>query len=73
MKNSYYGEKQYTNIIRLRAIENQKYLIKCSYNGKSYIISPKGDVIQHLNNNINFAQIPTNNKPTIYQKIISTL
>ena len=73
MENSYFGKKQYTDIIRLRAIENSKYLIKCSYNGNSYVISSKGKIIKYLHKGVNNVILPLNNKKTIYQKTISML
>lgn len=41
---SSHEKEYYTNIARLRAIENQKYLIKASNKGKCCIISPTGQI-----------------------------
>jgi apolipoprotein N-acyltransferase len=42
--------KQYLNICKIRAIENQQYFIKCSNEGYSAVISPKGNIEQILTN-----------------------
>jgi apolipoprotein N-acyltransferase len=47
MNDSFFGKKQYLNIVKLRAIENKKYILKCSTTkGVSCLINEKGDIIQ---------------------------
>ncbi len=45
MNNSTLGKKQYNNIIKLRAIENNIPLVKSAFDGISMIISPMGNTI----------------------------
>ena len=40
--------EQYLNISKIRAIENQKYVIKCSNEGVSAIINPLGEITTRL-------------------------
>lgn len=46
MKGSFYGKKQYDDIVRLRSIETNKQLIKSTSAGKSYILNESGKMIQ---------------------------
>jgi len=50
LKNSYFGRKQYNNILKLRAIENNSALIKCSSFSNSILINSKGNIIDTSNN-----------------------
>lgn len=43
-KNSYFGRKLYTNILRLRAVETGKTIIKCAYNGHTAVINNRGQM-----------------------------
>ncbi|MFT5892856.1 MAG: apolipoprotein N-acyltransferase [Dokdonia sp.] len=46
MKGSFYGKKQYDDIVRLRAIETNKQLVKSTSAGKSYVLNTSGKIIQ---------------------------
>lgn len=69
MNNSYFGSLQYNNLIRLRAIENNRYLIKNSYSGKSLIISPKGDIFE-FTSPVTQTNLIISNKNTFFQKLV---
>lgn len=74
MNDSFFGKKQYLNIVRLRAIENKKYILKCSTTkGISCLINEKGDIIQYIKNDIDYVEIPIIKESSIFQKIISLL
>jgi len=74
MNNSYFGKKQYLNIVRLRAIENKRYLVKCSSkNGLSCILNEKGDVVKYLNNEFETFNIPKIKNNSVYQYLNSVL
>jgi len=49
MNNSYFGQLQYDNIIKLRAIENKKTVVKISNGGNSYLTSLKGKLLYNIN------------------------
>ncbi len=50
LKKSDFAKKQYLNIIRIRAIESGRYIVKCSNDGISCVINPDGRIIKYLNN-----------------------
>jgi apolipoprotein N-acyltransferase len=50
LKSNNVALKQYLNICRVRAIENNQYLVKCSNEGYSAIVSPKGEIEQIIIN-----------------------
>ncbi len=54
MNNSYYGRKQYDNIIRLRAIESNKPVLKVSNGGKSYYIDGRGSILELKDHNTTY-------------------
>lgn len=68
-----YGKRQYLNIQRIRSIENNRYLLKSSYNGYSCIINPQGKVIKKLKTNFNSISLPLIQSKTFYQKFIQLL
>ncbi len=71
LKKSDFAKKQYLNIIRIRAIESGRYIVKCSNDGISCVINPDGRIIKYLNNEFETIEVPENYDNTIYQKIIS--
>ncbi|MFT4802098.1 MAG: apolipoprotein N-acyltransferase [Flavobacteriaceae bacterium] len=74
MNKSYFGKKQYLNIVRLRAIENKRYLLKCSTtNGISCIINEKGDVTKYISKDVDTFNLPSIKDNSIYQIIISSI
>jgi apolipoprotein N-acyltransferase len=73
LKKSDFAKKQYLNIIRIRAIETGRYVVKVSHDGTSCVISPKGEIIKYINNEFEIIEVPITNKNTSYQKIISRL
>ena len=48
MNNSLFGLRQYLNIIRLKAIESNRNIVKCSSGGISAVINEKGDVVEKV-------------------------
>lgn len=73
MNNSHFAKLQYLNIIRLRAIENNKNILKCSTAGYSCIINEKGDITKKIENEIENNTIYKIKRPSIYQKLNSML
>lgn len=73
MNKSYFGSMQYNNLIRLRAIENNRYLVKNSYCGKSLVINPKGDIIENKTSLLFQTNISISNKNTLFQKIVHSI
>lgn len=70
MNDSKYGKYQYLNIVRLRAIENQQQILKCSYRGISCIVNEKGNVVKYLNSDFQNVNIEINTKGSVYQMIL---
>ncbi len=50
LNGSYYGKKQYNNILKIRAIENNLPIIKCSSYGNSMLINEKGIIVDASDN-----------------------
>ena len=73
MNNSCFGKKQYLNIVRLRAIENGRYVLKCSDQGISCVINQKGHLVKTITKEIENSKIKRINKNTFYQKLLSLL
>ena len=71
MHGSYFAKKQYNNIVRLRAIENNRYLIKNSFEGTSLVFSAKGNIIETFSKPINMTKIPIHTQNTFYQDLVS--
>ena len=69
MNGSLLGSMQYDNIVRIRAIENNRYLVKNSYLGKSLLISPKGEIMS-INKSFSKIKVPVYQKNTFYQKLV---
>lgn len=70
MHGSFFGKKQYNDLIRIRAIENNRYLIKNSFKGSSFLISPKGDIVEKFLYPVTSVRVPIINKNTFYQDLI---
>lgn len=71
MNNSFFGIRQYLNIIRLKAIESNRNIVKCSSGGISAVINEKGDVLEKVTSefqNVNAFRI---SKPSFFTKICS--
>ncbi len=71
MNNSYFGIRQYLNIIRLKAIESNRNIVKCSSGGISAVINEKGDVLEKVTSefqNVNAFRI---SKPSFFTEISS--
>ncbi len=67
----FYEKNSYTNICKLRAIENGKYLAKSSNIGYTVLIDPKGNVIERLKDNafgVKKVNIPIVIEQTFYTK-----
>lgn len=73
MNKSGYGKKQYLNIIRIRAIETGRYILKCSNDGYSCLINPDGKIEQYLNKEFETVTITKKSENTFYQKILTFL
>ena len=70
MHGSFFGKKQYNDLIRIRAIENNRYLIKNSFEGTSFLVSPKGDIVEKILCPVTSVRVPIINKNTFYQNLI---
>lgn len=73
MNDSDFAKKQYLNIIRLRAIECNRNILKCSSGGISSTINEKGDVTKYIESNFQSNLIYRINNNTIYQELIHLL
>ncbi|WP_228457668.1 hypothetical protein [Chryseobacterium indologenes] len=73
MNGSFFGSLQYNNIIRIRAIENSRYLIKNSFLGKSLVVNPKGDIIDVMSSNFHQVTVPVYQKNSFYQMLVTKL
>ncbi|WP_179004207.1 nitrilase-related carbon-nitrogen hydrolase [Winogradskyella forsetii] len=73
MNGSDFGKKQYLNIVRIRAIENNKSILKVADDGISCIFLPNGKIESYLSEEIEQVQIKLFPKQSIYSKIISIL
>ncbi|MEP5503501.1 MAG: nitrilase-related carbon-nitrogen hydrolase [Algibacter sp.] len=71
LNNSYFGKKQYLDIVRLRTIENGRYIVKCSNQGISCVINEKGRIVKSITKEIENIKVQRINKNTIYQSLIS--
>lgn len=54
---SFFGKKQYNNIIGLRALENNLQIVKASNSGLSFLMNQKGKVISYGNKEINIFKV----------------
>jgi len=68
-----FGKKQYLNIVKLRAIENGRYILKCSNQGISCVINQKGRIVKTITKKIENNEIRLLKKDTFYQKLLSFL
>lgn len=73
MNSSYFGKRQYLNIVRLRAIENGRYVLKCSNQGISCVINQKGCITTRITKPIQNATVLKIKKNTFYQELIAYL
>src|SRR5690606_9197211 len=76
MSSSSLGKKQYLDIVRLRAIENKKYLLKCSNDGISCLVTPSGKILQYLHEDrIEFEELKLyiTKEQSFYNKLINTI
>jgi len=73
MNKSIFGKKQYLNIIRIRAIETGRYILKCTNDGYSCVINPNGKIDQYLTAEFQTVNITKQKNNTFYQKILTLL
>jgi len=66
-----FGHHQYLNIMRVRTIENKRFLLKCSYGGISCLISPKGEIQKYINDEFVSVSIPQIKEKSFYNKMLS--
>lgn len=71
MNGSNYGKNQYVNIVKLRAIESGRYIVKCSNQGISCVINQKGDVVKVMTKEIENVKVELLPQNTLYQTLIS--
>lgn len=67
--NQSYFNDQFLNFLKLRSIENRKWLVKCSNTGISAVINPRGEVIRSIEfgkSDILKQTIYLNDKKTFY-------
>lgn len=69
MNNSIFGLQQYLNIIRLKAIESNRNIVKCSSGGISVVINEKGDVAEKVTSEFQIVNAYRINKLSLYTKI----
>lgn len=65
------AQSQHLNIARLRAVENNKYLLRATNNGITAVVSPTGEVEQSLppfQDGILTAVVSANNRQTLYSR-----
>lgn len=65
------AQAQHLNIVRMRAVENQKNLIRATNNGITAIIAPTGEVTQHLKpftRDYLIANVAANRQLTFYSR-----
>lgn len=70
MNGSFYGIKQYMNIIRLRAIESNRNIVKCSSGGISAIINEKGAVYENVDREFHNVRAFKIEQKSLYNKMI---
>lgn len=73
MNNSNFARQQYLNIVRLRAIENNRNILKCSNQGYSCVINEKGEITESIKKEVQNCTIYKIKNASIYQKIIKNL
>ncbi|QNK77091.1 hypothetical protein H7F37_13380 [Winogradskyella sp. PAMC22761] len=73
MNGSDFGKRQYLNIVRLRAIENNKPILKVSDDGISCLLLPNGSIETYIVNEIEEVEIELSPKQSMYSKIINGL
>ena len=73
MNNSSFGKKQYLNIVKLRAIENGRYILKCSNQGISCVINQKGSITKRITKDVENVRVLKTGENTFYQKFLSNL
>ncbi len=73
MNNSSFGKKQYLNIVKLRAIENGRYILKCSNQGISCVINQKGNITKRITKDVENVRVLKTGENTFYQKLLSNL
>lgn len=72
MNNSYFGKKQYLDIVRLRAIETNRNVIKCSNEGYSCVINEKGAITTRITEEYQNVIAYKIENHSIYQKLIKS-
>ena len=73
MNNSHYGKKQYVNIVKIRAIESGRYIVKCSDQGISCVINQKGDIKKIISKEIENTNVKLLAKNTFYQTLLTKI
>jgi apolipoprotein N-acyltransferase len=73
MNGSRYGKKQYLNIVRLRAIETNKSILKVADDGLSCVIVPNGSIELFLKKEVEQIQLKIYPRQSIYSKIVNLL
>ena len=73
MNNSHYGKKQYVNIVKIRAIESGRYIVKCSDQGTSCVINQKGDIKKIISKEIENTNVKLLTKNTFYQTLLTKI
>ena len=72
LKGNNFAIEQYLNICKLKAIENQKYVVKCSNSGISATINPIGEIETELRSDISaykLINLPLKHQKTFFSKI----
>ncbi|WP_340155085.1 hypothetical protein [uncultured Winogradskyella sp.] len=73
MNGSDFGKTQYLNIVRLRAIENNKSILKVSDDGISCLILPNGEIESYLTDEVEQIELQLFKSQSMYSKLINSL
>jgi apolipoprotein N-acyltransferase len=73
MNGSRYGKNQYLNIVRLRAIETNKSILKVADDGLSCVIATNGSIELFLKKEVEQIQLKIYPSQSVYSKIVNLL
>jgi apolipoprotein N-acyltransferase len=65
------GKRQYLNIVRIRAIEFRRNIIKYSNKGFSAVIDEKGEIVQKIDKVFQNVEAKRINRPSFYCKLLN--
>lgn len=65
------GKRQYLSIVRIRAVESRRNIIKCSNKGFSAVINEKGEIVQKIDKVFQNVEAKRINRPSFYCKLLN--